>query len=158
MKYLIILISMFFSINSLTAQCNCEKVKRDDGTNVTTCEIVQVSSDNSSQIALSVSSNGTNNFLGLTIRFKGSSKNVTKKITILLEDNNMLTLKLVKSQLSFYGNSHVTNAIFNITEANSILLKKSNIKTISYRLENNILYAYKINMNADIVKRSLKCL
>jgi hypothetical protein len=158
MKYLFLLMTTFFFSSGLIAQCNCEKIKREDGTTVTQCPPLPVSFDNSTEIGLSVASNGNSNFLALTIRFKGTVKNVVGKITIRLEDNNMFSLELVNSQLAYIGNSQVTNAVYTLTETNSSLLKKSNIKTASFTMEDKLLHTYQIKMNADVVKKELNCL
>ena len=158
MKYLTFVFAILFSSNQLFAQCNCEKINRDDGTIVTQCMPLPISSDNNTQIGLSIASNGTNNFLSLTIRFKETAINVTSKITIRLSDNNMFSLELVNSALSYIGNSQVANAIFLLTDLNEALLKKSNIKTISFTLTDNLLHTYTVNMNGDIAKNQLTCL
>lgn len=158
MKYLFILLTTLLFTDKLIAQCNCEKIKRDDGTTVTQCPPLPISSDNSTEIGLSVASNGTTDFIALTIRFKGAAKKVIGKITIRLEDNNMFSLELVNSQLSYIGNSQVANAVFTLSKNNSSLLKKSNIKTVSFTLEDKLLHTYQIKLNADVVKKELNCL
>lgn len=158
MKQIFITIIILFSVNILVAQCNCEKIKRDDGVTVTQCPALPVSFDNTTEIGLSVGSNGTSNFLTVTIRFKETAAKVKGKITIRLTDNNMFSFDLVTCTLSYIGNSQVANAIFKITETNSVLLKKSDIKTVSFTLEDNLLHTYEIKKNADIVKKELNCL
>jgi hypothetical protein len=157
MKIFILILVIHLSTNQLIAQCNCEKIKRDDGTTVIQCPPLQVSADNTSQIGLSLASNGETKFLGLTIRFKGTSINVIGDITIRLEDNNMISLKLVDSALSYIGNSQVTNAIFALTEAKETILKNSNIKTLSFTLKDNLLYTYEVTTNSNVIKNQLAC-
>lgn len=157
MKNFILILVIFLSANRLIAQCNCEEIKRDDGTTVTQCPPLQVSADNTTQIGLSLASNGETKFLGLTIRFKGTAINVIGDITIRLADNNMISLKLVQSALSYIGNSQVTNAIFALTEANEDILKKSNIKTLSFLLNDNLLHTQQVTTNSNIIKNQLAC-
>jgi hypothetical protein len=144
--------------NYLIAQCNCEKIKREDGVTVTVCPPTPVASDNSTEIGLSVQSNVENNFLAVTIRFKGTAKNVIGKTTIRLNDNNLFSLELVNSDLSYVGNSQVANAVFLLTTESKVLLKKSNIQTISFSLSDNLRHIYELKMNSDIVKKQLPCL
>lgn len=151
------MISKYCKSDQLIANCNCEKIKRDDNTTVTQCPPLPVSSDNTTQIGLSVSSNGADKFLSLTIRFKETAINVIGNISIRLEDNNMFTLKLVNSGLSYIGNNEVTNAVFILTKENENLLKKSNIKTVSVTFKDNLLHTYTVSLNADIVKKQIVC-
>jgi len=157
-KYLYAIYTVFFATNISLAQCNCENIKREDGNIITQCPAYPVSSDNTTEIGLSVASNGTSNFLGLTIRHKTQAINVKGKMTLRLLDNNMFSLEFVTSSLSYIGNSQVTNAIFNLSKSNSELLKKSNIKTVSFTLEDNLLHTYQVKLNNDIVKKELNCL
>lgn len=158
MKNILLIIAGLLTTLGAIAQCNCEKIKRDDGTTVTQCPPKQVSADNSTEIGLSIASNGTSNFLALSIRFKETAKNVTGKITIRLADNNMFSMELVNSTLSYIGNSQVTNAVFTLTTSNQELLKKSDIKTVSFNLTDNLLHTYNLTMNADLVKKQINCL
>lgn len=140
------------------AQCNCEKINRDDGTIVTQCMPLPVSSDNSSQIGIAVASNGSEVFLALVIRFKEVAWNITSSVTILLSNNNMLSVELVSSTPTYIGNSQVTNALFSLNSKNVSLLKLSTIKTISFQSSDKLLHTYTITMNSDIVKKQLDCL
>lgn len=157
MKNFILILVILLTTDKLIAQCNCDKIKRDDYTTVTQCPPLLVSSDNTTQIGLSLASNGETKFLGLTIRFKETALNVIGDITIRLADNNMITLELVSSGLSYIGNSQVTNAIFALTDVNENILKKSNIKTLSFPLKNNLLYTYEANTNSNIIINQLSC-
>jgi hypothetical protein len=159
MKKLFLLVTILVFANSVHGQCNCEKIKRDDGATITQCKALQVSADNSTEIGISFASNGTSNFIAITIRFlKGQVKDVTSKITIRLDDNNMFSLDLVKSGLSYIGNSQVTNAVFKLTTTNISLMKKSNVKTVSFKLTDNLLHTYQVSMNSDVAKKQLNCL
>lgn len=158
MKNILLLILLLIIYDFSIAQCNCEKISRDDGTIVTQCMPLPISSDNSSQIGIAVASNGSEKFLALVIRFKEVAWNVNSSITILLSNNNMLSVELISSTPSYIGNSQVTNAIFSINSKNESLLKLSTIKTISFKSSDNLLHTYTITMNSDIVKKQLDCL
>ena len=83
---------------------------------------------------------------------------MTGKTTIRLNDNNLFSLELVNSDLSYVGNSQVANAVFLLTPESTVLLKKSNIQTISFSLSDNLRHIYELKMNSDIVKKQLPCL
>ena len=159
MRQLILILSISLLTNLSNGQCNCQKIKRDDGAVITQCPALPVSSDSKTEIGLSIASNGTSTFLCLTIRFvQGAIQQVQSKITLRLDDNNLFSVDLMKSEPSYIGNSPVTNAIFKIDATNILLLKKSSIKTISFKLPDNMLYTYIAKMNSDIVIKQLNCL
>ena len=158
MRYLFIIFALLSYQNPLAAQCNCEKTNRDDGTVVNQCIPLPVSSDNTTQIGLSVASNGKNKFITLTVRFKETAMRITSKITFRLSDNNMFSLELVNSALSYIGNSQVASAIFLMTDFSEILLKNSTLMTVSFTLTDDLIHTYKVDMNADIIKTQLQCL
>lgn len=159
MKKFLITLTITISTSAIFAQCNCEKIKKDDGTTITQCPALQVSADNTTEIGVSIASNGTSNFFALTIRFlKGQVKDVVGKVTIRLDDNSMFSMDLVKSGLSYIGNSQVTNAVFKLSASNITLIKKSNIKTVSFTLSDKLLHTYQISMNNDVVKKQISCL
>ncbi|OFX41706.1 MAG: hypothetical protein A2X08_17410 [Bacteroidetes bacterium GWA2_32_17] len=153
---MLILILLF--TKALIAQCNCEKIKRDDGAIINMCPSLPVASDKTTEIGLAAASNGGESFLTITIRFNNVAINVKSKITIRLVDNNLFSLEIINSGLSYIGNSQVTQAVFSLTESNIDLLKKSNLKTISFTMEDNLLHTYGIIANADIIKKQLFCL
>ena len=93
MKKLITIFLYFFILYKTFAQCNCEQIQRDDNTTITQCTTLPVSSNNNTQVGISISTNQLEYYLGLIIRFRDNAKNVNSSITIRLEDNNMFTLK-----------------------------------------------------------------
>ena len=157
-RQLILILAALLSVDSIIAQCNCEKIKREDGTTVTQCPPSQVASDNNTEIGLSLSSNGSDKFIALTVRFAGTAQNVIGNLAIRTADNNLFTLTLINSGLSYIGNSQVTNAIFLLSGDNITLLKNSNIKTVSFTLADNLLHTCTLKMNTDIIKKQLSCL
>lgn len=151
------LLGFLLSIDSFS-QCNCETIKRDDGTNIVQCNVVQVASDNTTQIGLAAASNGEGIFITITIRFKNSAQNIVQNLFIRLEDNNMLSLPYVNSGLSYIGNSQVANGIFSLSELQAVKLKNSTIKTISVNLSDGFLRTYQLIMNNDVLMKQIKCL
>lgn len=142
----------------MRAQCKCEKIKRDDGTTVTQCPPLQITSDNKSEIGLSVASTGTKKYIAITIRFSKNALNAEGNLTLRLLDNSMIVLEFVNSNLGYIGNSEITNSIYKLSENNLAKLKNSDLKTISFKLSNNLMYTYEIKMNADVAKKEIKCL
>lgn len=157
MKTILVAVFLLFA-NSLTGQCNCETIKRDDGAEITQCPPIPVSYDNNSQIALSISSNGSNNFLGLSIRFKGEAKKITGKLSIRLTNNYLFSLDITNSQLGYIGGSQMANAIYLLSESNNNQLMQSAIKTISFYFEDEMLRTFEVKANSDTIKRQLICL
>lgn len=141
-------------------QCDCENITRDDGSQVVTCNSLPVSSDKTTQIGLSAASNGSENYITLTIRFKGSAKNLSKsgKLSIRLDDNNMIDVSLVNQQLSHVGNSQVAQGVFNLSPSQAIKLTNSNIKTVSFKLTDALLRTYQGLQNKNVLVRQLACL
>jgi len=142
---------------SLHGQCDCEKINRDDGTNVTQCNPLIVAKNNTTQVGLSLSSNGQDKFVAVIIRFISTAKDMTGNLSIRLIDNNMMTFELINTQLAFIGNSQVATGVFLATELDMDKLVKSDIKTISIKLK-DLLYTYEATSNADVLKEQVKCL
>ena len=153
---ILILAFISFTYTSL-AQCNCENINRDDSTTITQCNTLLVTSNNNTQIGLSISTNQIDFYLGAIIRFKDNGKDVNSSITIRLEDNNMFSIKLVKSQLGNMNNSAVCACVFLLTETQIKMLLQSNIKTIAFSFTDNVLQMYSATSNADVLKNQLNC-
>ena len=56
MKKTILIFALAFISNLSFSQCNCETIKRDDGTNIVQCNSLPVASDNNTQIGLAIAS------------------------------------------------------------------------------------------------------
>jgi hypothetical protein len=153
-------IALFFMLLSITtfAQCNCEEIKRDDGTNILQCSVVQVASDQTTQVGIGTASNGEGIFITLTVRFKNTAQNITKDLYIRLVDNNMISLPYVNSSLSYIGNSQVANGIFSLPAIQAHKFLKSAINTISFNLTNGLQRTYQVDMNKDVLENQIKCL
>jgi len=151
---------MFFLLFAIDAfsQCNCEEIKRDDGTNILQCNVMQVASDQTTQIGLGAASNGEGVFITLTVRFKNKAENIIKDLHIRLDDNNMISFPYVNSSLSYIGNSQVANGIFSVSEIQAPKLLKSAIKTISFNLTNGLQSTYQLDMNKDVLEKQIKCI
>ena len=142
----------------LKAQCNCEKINRQDGTQVTQCEPKMVAYDNSSQVGIAAASNGMDDFLTITVRFKSSSKKVKSDLSIRLKSNDMINLELVNSQLAYMGNSEVAQAIYMVDNSALKKLSSSNIKTLSFKLSEDVMRTYQIKRNSNILNIQLNCI
>jgi len=153
----IVLLFMLFSSVAF-AQCNCEEIKRDDGTNITQCAVMQVASDQSTQVGMGTASNGEETFITITIRFKTTAKNIAKDLYIRLNDNNLISLPFVKSSLSYIGNSQVANGIFSLPVEQRTKFLQSPIKTISFNLSDGLQRTYQVEMNNDILIKQINCL
>jgi hypothetical protein len=158
MKYIFSICAILFFINSLFAQCDCEKIYRDDGSTITQCNALPVAYDNSTQVGIAAASNGIDKYLTITVRFKETALDITGNLTLRLIDSNLLTFELVNSQLAFIGNSQVAQAVFLIDDTKIVKLKNSGIKTISFKLKDNLLRTYQATSNTAVLKNQIICL
>ena len=158
MKHIIAV--LFFTSNVITifAQCDCEKIYRDDGTTITQCNALPVAKDNSTQVGIAAASNGIDKYLSITVQFKETALDITGNLTLRLIDNNLMTFELVNSQLAFIGNSQVAQAVFLIDDTKIIKLKNSGIKTISFKLKDGLLRTYQATSNTVVLKNQIICL
>lgn len=140
------------------ARCNCEKIKRDDGSIVVQCSTLPVASDNSTQLGFALLSNGQEKFISVTVRFKRTAQEITGNLTLQLEDNNLITMNLVNNGLSSIGNSQVAHAIFSTTQDQLKKIRLSSLKTISIKIGNSHTSTYKAEINNDIFQHQLLCL
>ncbi|MDD2674553.1 MAG: hypothetical protein PHF81_06690 [Flavobacterium sp.] len=156
-KTILTITTIFISIISYS-QCNCETIKRDDGTNVVQCNPLPIASDNTTQIGLAIASNGESNFVTITVKFKNKAQNISSDLTIRLNDNNLIKLSLVNNGLSYIGNSQVAQGIFILNDNQKIKISKSKIKTISLKFNDGFLRTYKGEMNTGILMSQVNCL
>lgn len=138
--------------------CNCEKIKREDGSIVVQCSTLPVASDNSTQLGFALLSNGQEKFISVTVRFKHTAQDITGNLTLRLEDNNLITMDLINNGLSSIGNSQVAHAIFSTTEHQLDKIRLSSLKTISIKIGNSLTRTYKAEVNSDIFQNQLLCL
>jgi hypothetical protein len=156
-KTILTITTIFISIISYS-QCNCETIKRDDGTNVVQCNPLPIASDNTTQIGLAIASNGESNFVTIAVKFKNKAQNISSDLTIRLNDNNLIKLSLVNNGLSYIGNSQVAQGIFILNDNQKIKISKSKIKTISLKFNDGFLRTYKGEMNTGILMSQVNCL
>lgn len=149
----------FVSINAY-GQCNCPKISREDGTVVTQCNPLPVSGDNSTQIGLSVAANGSDAFVALTVRFAKSASKlaVGSKLYVVLDDNNSVSLTLLKQSPLSIGNSPVTQGIFGINEQQAVKLLKSDIKVVTFTTASGVQRVYQAKQNRDVISSQLNCI
>lgn len=157
MKYIYsIFICILFSI-SLYGQCECQKINRDDGATVTQCNPKPIASDKTTQIGIAAASNSQEYFITVVVRFKNKSKKIAGNLSIRLDDNNLISLTLVKSELAYIGNSEVSQAVFHLSATKIQKFKNSSIKTISIKL-NNVHYTYNCDLNTSVLINQLNCM
>jgi len=153
---------LFFIMSSLFlkvyTQCDCEKIIRPDGV-ITTCKTLPVAGNEKMQLGLSLAFNGKDYFLTSTIRFLVESPlKIKGDLSIRLNDNNLLTFELVKTQGSYIGNSIVEHGIFSVNEDLLDKLQKSKILTITLNLDDNRMYTFEASMNQDVLQIQINCL
>lgn len=154
MRFTLLIITLTAFI-SASAQCDCETIRRNDGTNIVQCLPNLVAGDNYAEFGLSLASNGVDNYISLSIRFLKSHQNVNGNLSIRLENNNLLTFKYVNSQMQYTGGSKMCNAIFLLSSDDSdlIKIKNSRIKNLSIKMEDGLLYTYNAKANLDVLTK-----
>ena len=158
MKKAILIFTLVLVSNLSYSQCNCETIKRDDGTKIVQCNSLPVVSDSNTQIALAIASNGEADFVTLTVRFSNKAQNITGDLTLRLNDNNLLTLSLINNGLAYIGNSEVAQGIFMLNSSHKNKISNSPIKTISLKLNDGLIRTYKGKMNTGVLIQQVKCL
>lgn len=158
MKKSIIIFILVIVSNLSYSQCNCETIKRDDGTNVLQCNSLPVAGDNNIGIGLAIASNGEANFVTVTVRFLGKAQDITGNLTLRLNDNNLLTLPLINSGLAYIRNSEVAQGVFMLSSFHKNKVSNSSIKTISMKLSDNLIRTYEGEMNTGVLMKQVKCL
>lgn len=144
--------------NVAFSQCNCEQIHRDDGTIITQCIPLPVAYDNTTQIGLALSSNGEDDFLSVTVRFKHSAKELKGGVSIRLDNNQMMSFELFNGGLAYIGNSEVAQGVYLLPKSKKLELRKSRIKTLSIKLNDNLLRTYEATSNRDVLMKQVDCL
>lgn len=158
MKKILLTILFTFFVVAVKAQCNCQNINRGDGTQVTQCQPLMVAYDNSSQLGFAAASNGRDNFVTVTVRFKSPAQKVNSNLTVRLVNNDMVTVDLTKSQLAYIGNSEVAQAIYLVEGSVLDKLQSSNLYTVSFKLEDDMIRTYQVERNSDILVKQLSCI
>jgi hypothetical protein len=154
---LFLLVGLLISFESFP-QCKCEKIQREDGTNIFYCSVLPVASDHSTQVGLCASSNKEENFVCVTVGFSNTGQNLIDNLTLRLDNGNLIKLPIVKSTVSNMGNSQVSNGIFSLSPEQSKKLENGLILTLSLILEDGKLWTYQLNTNRDVLMKELKIL
>lgn len=137
--------------------CDYEIINRDDGVIVTQYPPIPISSDDNLQFGLSISSNGYEYYLTALIRFFEKATKISSDLTIRLENNEMLTFKLVNSGLSYIENSEAAIGVFLINKNQTQSLKNSGILTVSFMLEDNLMHTLECKINSAVLSKQLHC-
>lgn len=148
------------SLISLSAngQCDCEKIKRGDGAVIVQCRSLPVAYNNTTQVGLALASNGIDKFIALTVRFKNRSKRITSSLSIRFVNNELHTMELVNSDKAYIGNSEVANAIYLLEESQIEAIKNSPVKTISFKVNDQLMRTYEGKNRTDILQKQIKCI
>jgi hypothetical protein len=129
----------------------------DNGNSTIVCNPFPIGGDNSTQIGLAAAWNGEEVFITATIRFRSLAQNIGGNMTIRLEDNNMLVLPSVNSDLSFIGNSQVAQAVFSLTNEQLQKLKSSKLRVVSLDMSDGPRRVYEATMNKNILSSHIAC-
>lgn len=154
---ILVLMSVLIFGNSVKAQCDCPKIKKEDGV-VTLCKPNMVAYNKTSQVGLGAGKSAAGEFISVTIRFSGTAKEIKGKLTLWLVDGNSIDLEYENGGLAFIGNSQVAQGVFKLTPQQKAKLQKSKLKTVAFKLSDGLRYTYEVRSNANILMNHLKCL
>lgn len=157
MKQILILFNLLLVSFLGIAQCNCDIITRADG-DMLLCPSKPIAGDSKVQVGVTVSSNFESDFILITVRFKGTAKDVSDDLRLVLSDNNAISLKLINSVKSYIGESQVTQAVFALSGKDKFALSKANLKTISVKMSDGLFHVYRIELNDDVLLKQVKCL
>jgi hypothetical protein len=146
------------SYGEIYAQCACPVIKRDDGANIVQCNPLPVAYNNETQVGLAIASNGEDNFITVTVRFKDYAQKLIGTLSIRLEDDHQFTFGLVNSGLSQIGDSYVSQAVYVLDQSALQKLSISRVKTISITFADEIMRTYNAVNNRDVLISQLRCL
>jgi hypothetical protein len=140
------------------SQCDCEKIRREDGV-VTQCNPRPIAGDDNLQIGIALASNGEKKFLTLTIRYlSGPALKISGDINVRSYNNNLSTYNLINAQSSYVGNSKVENGLFLINETQFNNLKYAKLMTISVKLSDDRIHTYEVTLNPNVLMEQARCL
>lgn len=140
---------------SIVNYCDCQTIHRDDGTDVKQCISLPVAHDKSLEVALAIATNGKNPFITVTIKYNSNVLKIVDDLSIRLNDNSMLTFRLVNEGVSFIGNYQVAQGVFSLDNSQIQKLKASELKTISIKLEDKLVHTLECTDNISILKTQL---
>ncbi len=141
-----------------TISCEYETVNRSDGVKIKVFETLPVVIDQNTETALSLMTTQNQNYISINVRFREDGEKLDGNLSLRLQNNNMLQLPLVNGGLSYIGGSNLAQAIYELTEENSIKLRQSDLKTISYQFENKVVHTFEVIQNANVLSNQLRCL
>lgn len=153
----VVILGLMFS-GEIYAQCACPVIKRDDGANIIQCNPLPVAYNNSTQVGLAIASNGGDDFITVTVRFKENAQKLIGTVSIRLDNDHLFTFGIVNNGLAQVGDSYVSQAVYMLDEAALLKLSSSRIKTISVTFADEIVRAYNVVENRDVLITQLRCL
>lgn len=153
----VVMLGLIFS-GEIYAQCACPVIKRDDGANIVQCNPLPVAYNNETQVGLAIASNGGDDFITVTVRFKDYAQKLIGTVSIRLDDDHLFTFGLVNSGLSQIGDSYVSQAVYVLDSSALHRLSTSQLKTISVTFADEIVRTYKAVENRDVLISQLRCL
>ncbi len=158
MKNLILTSLLFLMTSFVYGQCNCKTLNRENGTKAVICAPLPIAGDNGLEIGIGAMYQQNSNYVSLTIRFKSIPvQKINSNLFIRLKNNDLITLEYFNGQLGYYGGSQVAQAIFITKNTQAAKLQNSALLTISFKLTDGLMRAYKIQMNGNALEKQLKC-
>lgn len=155
-----LLISIFVFLNLLTyAQCGLVISTRADGTKTFATIPKMIGHNNKNiQAGLSLESNNSSDFIGLTLRFKYHAVKLKDEIYVTLMNNKVIIAKLINCTTTNLGGSEVSLGIYQLSETDLNNLGASEIKKIKFTFVTNISEEVLVSANSDCLKSVINCL
>ena len=140
-----------------SAQCNCQTFTK-EGNVVQQCTVLPVGGDKSLQIAIGIGKVAETEYISLSIRFRYHAQKVRGSITLTLTNGEIIELALLNSGLAYIGNSEICQSTFLLDSADERMLKKSQIATVAFYLEDNLRLLLLVTKNKNVVQSQLNSL
>ena len=158
MKLLTTTIILTLTLNSLSAQCDCEKVDQKNGTFYTLCQPFLSATDSMGEIKLGVSALGESRFIHLTISFAANLQVINGGLTIHTSDGKSWACVLVQRNLSEVDSVQTAYGLF-VTSAEELALMQNNtVQSISFYLADGKERSVKVTYLSNNLPLQLACL
>jgi len=159
MKNLILSTLLLLVTSFAYGQCNCKTLNKENGGKVVVCAPLPIAGDSSLEVGLGAMSQQYTDYVSLTIRFKSITvQKIVSNLFIRLKNNDLITLKYIKGQLGYIGESQIAQAIFFIKDTQVEKLKHSELSTIAFKFSDGLMRTYKVRMNGSALEKQLKCI
>ena len=147
---------LIISANPLSSQCDVRISNRSDGVRIKYLNPELIGGDKKYLIGLSVSTNGESYFLSVDILYSNNPLKIQSPFRIITEDNSALELKMYRCEMAKIGDEIHTLGIFYLNTNYMQALIGSNLRTVVFTDQNNLVCITDVKLNKDILKKQIK--